>query len=395
MDCFFFVLKLHLKPTKRPRLLISIIIQIVVLGTIISTTSSSWLWVDKHAKIIGAKILPWSYIANTIRYKIEVNSQNEVQKLLPEIKYLNNKKSVAILIIGETARSQNFSLYGYDKNTNPELIQQKILVVKNVQSCSTYTTESIKCILSHSSEKGVFNDTYEYLPTFLSRHGVNVIWRSNNWGEPKIKVNEYATLKQIKTTCPKSTCNYDEGLLFDLKEKISTSLQSYDKTLIVLHQKGSHGPLYSSRYPKNFEVFKPACDSVQLSDCDEIQLINAYDNSILYTDHFISEVIKTLKLFPNISTSMIYLSDHGESLGEGGFYLHGAPNSIAPKQQRNIPFLLWMSDKFVEANNVDESKKLYLEGISQYNIFHSILGGLSLTSDIYNEHLDVFAILSK
>ncbi len=343
--------------------------------------SSTWLWVDQHAKYLGGYMLPWSYVANSFRYHQAVSAEKMTQTWLPKLEFIDHSKQLVVLVIGETARAQNFSLYGYDKNTNPKLSQEHIKVLPNTKSCATYTTASIACMLSHQQTTGMYAQQFEPLPSYLTRHGVKVVWRTNNWGEPKINVSKYQKAEELRPNCTASDCDYDGVLLSGLEELIRSTEEN--KMLLVIHQKGSHGPLYYQRYPNQFNLFKPVCQTVELSKCLESELINAYDNSILYTDHLLASIINSLKRQSDFESTLIYISDHGESLGEEGLYLHGTPMAIAPEVQYQIPFIIWNSAaKYPATNHATE--------YSHHNIFHSVLGSLGAVSEVYEASLDVF-----
>ncbi|MFL1781313.1 Phosphoethanolamine--lipid A transferase EptA C-terminal domain protein [Candidatus Hepatincolaceae symbiont of Richtersius coronifer] len=177
-------------------------------------------------------------------------------------------------------------------------------------------------------------------------------------------------------------------MLYNFKDLIKENLNN--NTFIVLHQSGSHGPSYYTKYPTNFEKFTPVCQSVELQNCSIISLINAYDNTILYTDNFLTKIITTLKDFTNVRFVMIYISDHGESLGEYNTYLHGLPNAIAPEVQSQIPFLVWMSDDFIKHNKINKDTFIKNTSYSQFNIFYSVMGAFGLKSEFYNKKLDIF-----
>lgn len=360
------------------------IIAAVCIGLIYSA-SGSWLWIDKHAKYLGALILPWSYVANTIRFQQEAAKANAVPEMLPDGTFSANKKTVVVLVIGETARSANFSLYGYERETNPQLKERDVIALANPTACSTYTTASVKCILSHDNQTSTF---YEPLPTYLKRHGVDVIWRANNWGEPNINVTEYQKAGELRANCTRDDCNLDGVMLTGLKERIEQS--DKDKVLVVLHQKGSHGPSYYTRYTPQFEQYTPVCQSVELDKCQNSEIVNAYDNTLLYTDQLLADIIDTLKEVQDSATLMMYLSDHGESLGEFGLYLHGAPYSLAPDVQKDIPFIIWPSERFIEEQGLDIEAIKAGESHSQSQVFHSILNAFDLESDAYNPELDIF-----
>jgi lipid A ethanolaminephosphotransferase len=301
--------------------------------------------------------------------------KNRKQKLLPNARISNNAKSVAVLVIGESARSANFSLYGYEKNTNPLLSKIKNLHVYEGKSAATYTTAAIKAMLDY--KKSV--DLNEILPNYLFRNGIDVIWRTTNWGEPNVNIENYQDKKYLVNQCIGSDCDYDEVLVYNINDLILNSKK--DKIFIVLHTSTSHGPTYFKKYPPRFEKFTPVCKSVELSKCSNEELVNAYDNTILYTDYLLAKVIESLKQLDEYNAAMIYVSDHGESLGEKNLYMHGIPLSIAPKEQFEIPFIVWTSNDSLKFKN----KK----SLSQYNVFHSVLDFLEVESPIYNENMSI------
>ena len=321
--------------------------------------------------------MPWCYTVNISLFYIHKNKENEKEILLPNAIIKDTEKSVIVLVIGESSRKQNFSLYGYNKDTNPLLSQVTNLQQYNANSVATYTTAGVKGILEHTNS----DDLYEILPNYLYRNNVEVFWKTSNWGEPPIHIKNYLNREALLPNCKGEGCNYDELLLTNLKDEILKSTKN--KILIVLHTSTSHGPTYSKKYPPNFEKFKPVCNSVELGNCSQTELINAYDNTIVYTDYILSSVIKDLKELKDYKTAMIFVSDHGESLGEKNLYMHGLPMSIAPKEQFEIPFIVWVSDN---------SKKQYktIELVSQNHVFHSVLNFLNIQSPVYKEDMNIF-----
>lgn len=345
--------------------------------TLVFANASNWLWIDKNSKTLGGLAMPWSYSVNTSLFYAHQYKKNEKEILLPNAIIKDNEKSVVVLVIGESARSQNFSLYGYKKNTNPLLSKTNNLFHFNANSDATYTTAGVKSILEHKNT----DDLYEILPNYLYRNNIEVIWRTTNWGEPPVHIKNYQKRDVLKSDCKGDGCNYDEILLTGLKEQILAS--DKNKILIVLHTSTSHGPTYSKKYPTQFETFKPVCNSVELGNCSKTELINAYDNTIVYTDYILSRVIEDLKQLKEYKSAMLFVSDHGESLGEKNLYMHGMPLSIAPKEQYEIPFIVWLSD--------NSSKQLKPNDIlSQNHVFHSVLNFLNIESPIYNEEMNIF-----
>lgn len=377
-----FILKIKIQRLNRLKILFNCFLYFIVSILFLYLNSPSWLWLDKYAKLLGGKILPWSYIINTARHYSRVSQSSKNQTLLPAGKFSNNKKIAVVLIIGETARANNFSLYGYPRNTNPQLQREKILVFNKTTACSTYTTASVACMLSYDiSKKG-----YEPLPSYLTRMGANVIWRANNWGEPSINVSKYQKGGELRERCHGEGCPFDEVLL----TKINHEIQSSDKqkSLIVLHTKGSHGPSYYSMYPSAFEKFTPVCRYEELSKCTQQELINAYDNTIVYTDYFLKKTIQKLKQL-NMPILLIYVSDHGESLGEKGLYLHGTPFMFAPKYQKEVPFIIWRSKKLIQLQGLANEDINQSGSFSHANIFHTIIGAFGIKTKAYNKKLDI------
>ncbi|MBC8305165.1 MAG: phosphoethanolamine--lipid A transferase EptA [Pelagibacterales bacterium] len=370
------IFKIKVIPVKIKNFLIHISLTLIFVLSLAFANSANWLWIDKHSKTLGSLVMPWSYVVNTSRFFHHQSLENKQQILLPNAIVQDKEKSVIVLVIGESARSENFSLYGYDKDTNPLLSKIDNVYSYKAESCATYTTAGVKCILEHKNTGKLF----EILPNYLFRNDVEVIWRTTNWGEPTVTIENYQRKSDLKKLCNGDACDYDEVLLSGLSEQILTSQK--DKILVVLHASTSHGPTYYKKYPKEFEKFNPVCESVELANCTQEELINAYDNTIVYTDYILAKLIADLKQLRGYNSSMIYISDHGESLGENNLYLHGIPASIAPKEQLDIPFIVWASDDSIEL----KSNQL----LSQHHVFHSVLDFLRIESPIYDENMSVF-----
>ncbi|MFM2397595.1 MAG: hypothetical protein RLZZ144_845 [Pseudomonadota bacterium] len=368
---------------------VSILVLSITLGMAwIYTNSQSWLWIDKNASKLGGMIMPWSYVINAARYQSEKVMQTRTLELLPDAHFIASGKTVVVLVIGESARSANFSLYGYQNQTNPELEKLGVVALRDAHSCATYTTASIQCMLAHVDTSSKLIHNQEALPSYLQRSGVDVTWISNNWGEPPLKIGTYLKADEVRKECQGSHCQYDEVMLTGLKNRIDHS--SGDKVFIVLHQSGSHGPDYYNHYTAEFEKFSPVCHSVNIRECTTEELIRAYDNTIVYTNHFLAEVIKILRSVSGASTLMIYASDHGESLGENGLYLHGTPYALAPDVQKDIPYLVWMSREFKNKKSLVGNAPFANAHHAHETIFHSVMGAFDLRSEIYNPNLDIF-----
>jgi lipid A ethanolaminephosphotransferase len=307
------------------------------------------------------------------------------------------KKSLMIFVVGETARADHFSLNGYGRQTNPELAKLDILNFTQVQSCGTSTAVSVPCMFSkfprtdYSDKKG---KTYEGLLDILQRAGLKVVWLDNNSdckGACLRVPHSDIPKNQPSPFCDGTNC-LDESLLVGLQAYIDT-LQ--DNAIIVLHSDGSHGPEYYDRYPKSLERFTPVCHTNQLGSCTSDELKNVYDNTILYTDHFLAQTIELLKRNQDkVDTSMIYVSDHGESLGENGVYLHAAPYAIAPAAQTHVPMVMWFGNQTLKDAAIDLKclqAKRDQPDLSHDYMFHSVLGLLGVTTAEYQPRLDIFS----
>ena len=372
-----FIIKAKIITVTVKKFLVSISLTLLFLLTLAFANASNWLWIDKNSKTLGGLAMPWSYAVNIPLFYIHQFKKNEKEILLPDATIKDNEKSVVILVIGESARSENFSLYGYPKNTNPLLSKIPNVSHFNATSDATYTTAGVKSIVEHENT----DELYEILPNYLYRNNVDVIWRTTNWGEPPVHIKNYQNREALMPNCKGDGCDYDGILLSGLKEQILASKKN--KILIVLHTSTSHGPTYSKKYPAQFEIFKPVCNSVELGNCSHTELVNAYDNTIVYTDYLLANVIKDLKQLQEYKSAMIFVSDHGESLGENNLYMHGLPRSIAPKQQYEIPFIVWTSDN--SARQMKPNKIL-----TQNYVFHSVLNFLNIQSPIYKEQMNIF-----
>jgi lipid A ethanolaminephosphotransferase len=292
------------------------------------------------------------------------------------------RKKLVVFIVGETARAQNFALDGYDVPTDPLLAKRSDIVsFSNFYSCGTATAISVPCMFSKFGHDEWSSDKeyYENLVDVLAKTGVRVIWRDNNSGGDK-KVA--ARIKDVKQYGGKS---FDDVLLQDFQSNVD---QAYQDTFIVLHQEGSHGPTYFKRYPDAFKRFTPTCDTQELDKCSYEQIVNTYNNTILYTDYIVNKTIDLLKANENkYDTSLIYVSDHGESLGENGIYLHGLPYMIAPDAQKHVPAVFYLGKAHAQALESLHVKKD--ERFSHDNLFHTILGLFDVKTKEYDAKRDM------
>ena len=319
-------------------------------------------------------------MVNTCRIISSHHDEQAEEIKLPDGRIADHDKAVVVLVIGESARKANFQLYGYKRDTNPLLSRQNGLKVYQATSCATYTTAGCKAILEPKNS----GDLYEVLPNYAFRTGVDVSWRTYNWGEPPIHIDEYLTDTDLAAKYPDVDGRYDCILYAGLRQRIESSKK--DKVLIILHTSTSHGPKYADKYPKEFEVYKPVAKSIEEGEKNIGMLVNAYDNTIRYTDYLLDSLINTLREMTDWKTAMIFISDHGESLGENKVFMHGLPMKLAPKVQYEIPFLVWTSDGFRNYKPATELPAV----LEQHYIFHSVLNLLSIQSPAYDKDFDIF-----
>ncbi|MES3003197.1 MAG: phosphoethanolamine--lipid A transferase [Pseudomonadota bacterium] len=307
------------------------------------------------------------------------------------------RPKLLVLVVGETARAQNSSLYGYARETNPELGKRGVVVFKDATSCGTSTEVSLPCMFSPFGRANYDEEkilTHESVLHVLARAGIKVLWRDNQSGCKGVCDGlpaEQLDQAKVEALCPEGQC-LDEILIHGMDGVLK---DRQGNLLVVMHQLGSHGPSYYKRYPAAFRRFEPACQSDDLHKCSAAEIVNAYDNSLLYTDFFLGKVIDFLdRSQATHDTAMIYVSDHGESLGEGGLYLHGVPYAIAPDVQTHVPFVIWLSpalqrDRALSAECVRaEAAK---GKASHDNLFHSLLGFFDVTTQAYDKRLDLLA----
>ena len=310
------------------------------------------------------------------------------------------KPPLLLLVLGETGRSVNFSLNGYARPTNPELAGQNVASQRNAWSCGTSTAASVPCMFSHFGRANYDSrpDNREGLMDVLQHAGLAVLWLDNQSGckgvcdrVPNVNTSQL----KVPGVCDGEEC-FDEVMLHDLDELIAAlpAEKRAKGVVVVMHQMGSHGPAYSKRSPAAFKKFLPECTSNSLQSCDQQELINAYDNSIVYTDHLLGASIAWLKAQePHNAPAMLYLADHGESLGENNIYLHGMPYSVAPDVQKHVPWITWLSPDFEQRSHITTAclKQQLDAPISHDNYFHSVLGLMNVQTSVYQPALDMYA----
>ncbi len=305
---------------------------------------------------------------------------------------------VFVLVLGETARAANFSLFGYPRPTNPELGALDIVAFSDVTACGTSTEVSVPCMFSRQGRAAYDEQLIrrsEGVLNVLARAGYDVRWFDNQSGCKGVCDGPGIAARTLDAAYALDLCTgpdcLDEILVRALREALATVTRD---TLFVLHTIGNHGPAYYRRYPQEFRRFVPDCRTDALRDCSREEVVNAFDNALLYTDHIIASAIGTLKQEgARLDTVLLYVSDHGESLGEGGLYLHGLPWSIAPRVQTHVPMILWTSAGFDVSANIDRAclASRRDEPLSHDNLFDTLLGAMAVSTSVYRPELDLFA----
>lgn len=378
---------------------------VVLLTVSVFPAWGDYLSVFRTHRELRVTLVPLNYISAMSHYvRRKSTKRSKVVALFGEDAHRaawngeRRRKSLFVIVVGETARSDHFSLNGYHARTNPQLSQVKDLIsYPRAYSCGTDTAQSVPCMFSGLGRAGFSNDKADHqenLLDILKRTGIDVKWRDNQAGCKGVCARipyEILTDQKAPTFYP-STQNYDEVLLDGLEAQIS----SLDRdTVIVLHMMGSHGPAYWKRYPPAYEVFKPACKNAQFSQCDLQEIVNAYDNTLVYTDHVLGRLIDLLKgaEVKGVDAGMLYVSDHGESLGERNMYLHGMPYAIAPEAQIHVPMLLWLAPGMKASAGIAGACLAQHAGekVGYDNLFHSVLGIMHVATRVYKPELDLFA----
>ncbi|VTN25637.1 putative cell division protein [Klebsiella pneumoniae subsp. pneumoniae] len=305
------------------------------------------------------------------------------------------RKNLTIVVLGETSRADNFSLGGYSRDTNPLMRQDGVIYFPHTTSCGTATAVSVPCMFSnmpraHYDEELAHHQ--EGVLDILQRAGIQVLWNDNDGGcKGACDRVPHQNVTDLKLTgqCIDGECYYD--VLFHNLDSYIDNLQQ--DGIIVLHTIGSHGPTYYNRYPAAFRKFTPTCDTNEIQGCTREQLTNTYDNTILYVDYVVDKAIKLLQSKQDkFTTSLVYLSDHGESLGEDGVYLHGLPYSIAPDTQKHVPMALWLSADYQQRYGISAhclQQRAQKENYSQDNLFSTLLGLLGVSTREYQAADDI------
>jgi lipid A ethanolaminephosphotransferase len=405
------LLWIRIKPQPVKRILvgqtISLLSCLLLIGLNAALLYKDYSSLFRNHREIRNLALPSSYLYYTGRYlsgaydasrqvfqPLGLDARLESARL-QTVSAARQKPDLLILVLGETARSMNFGLNGYARDTTPELERLPVVSFTNVESCGTSTAVSVPCMFSLQQRERYDDEQVAYQSNvldILQHAGVSVRWRENNSGCKgvcaRIPVIEAEQLNPGHD-CTEEEC-FDDQLLFGLQQQLE-GLKG--PAVIVLHQKGSHGPAYFERVPENYQYFTPVCQSSELQTCVQTDIVNAYDNTIRYTDHLLAQLIEQLQQQERFNTAMLYISDHGESLGENNLYLHGMPWLLAPEEQKQVPLITWLSPGFQQTHNIDWQclKENRDKPLSHDFLAHSLLGLMQVSTSVYQPELDLFA----
>lgn len=347
------------------------------------------------------KMINPAHVYNTFKYvkKNYLNKPIAYSKLGQDAKLVpatNNKPTLMVFVVGETARAQNIAYNGYTRNTNPYTQKMGIISFQHVTTCGTATAVSLPCLFSNMSrseykkERAINQDNVLDVLTYA---GVQVKWLDNDGGDKQVAQN-LVKLEVNKANnsdlCNKHSC-YDQVLLRQLPGLIEQEPQQ--NKLFALHLIGSHGPTYYQRYPQDKALFKPTCERSDIENCSDQEIVNVYDNTIAYTDFILAETITMLKQYQDTyNVALFYLSDHGESLGENGLYLHGTPYVVAPDEQTHVPWFMWATDDYFTNQGINKNcleKRAHNDAVSHDNLFHTLLGFYGVSTKQRQSALDI------
>lgn len=388
------------------RKLTSMAISLVVIGTVAMMYYQDYASVGRNNSYLRQLIIPTqlvysigkyvhrTYLATPIIYReIGLDAKQTPQALSAA----TDKPTLVVFVLGETARSQNYQLNGYSRPTNSYTKALNVISFQDVSSCGTATAVSVPCMFSSFTRDNYSRQAADNQDNFLDilkRAQVGLFWIENDGGDKNVAKNIdkiEIDRSRVDELCNGQTC-YDMAMLENFEKNID---KMQGNRMLLMHLIGSHGPTYFQRYPQDKKVFQPDCPRADIENCTVDQIINTYDNTILYTDYVIAQTIEKLKtLEDKYNTALIYISDHGESLGENGLFLHGMPYGLAPEYQTQVPMIFWTSPGFEREKSLNTTclrNNAQQKTYSQDNLFHSMLGIMDITTEVYNPHMDLFA----
>lgn len=398
---FVLMTRIRKRPLGRALLLRAgfLLAMVVLAGAALGASSQGVFSLMRSDPALRYKITPGNYIVSLVN----VLKQNSKAAKGPRqivaadahraAGLLGHKPRVLVLVVGETVRGDHWGLNGYARQTTPKLAARRVVNFPDVSACGTSTEVSLPCMFSEVGRENYDRDVirnHQSVLDVVAREGVQVLWRDNQSGCKGVCAGvpfETMSVADAPELCADGRC-FDEILLSGLAAKINGGKGDQ---LIVLHQLGNHGPNYFERYPPQYERWKPVCKTGELSLCTKQEIVNAYDNAILHTDAVLDQLIDLLEVQTGHAAAMLYVSDHGESLGEYGLFLHGAPQAIAPKQQLHVPMTLWMSPSFIEGERIDFAclQTAAKQPASHDDLFSTVLGVFDVQTRSYRKERDL------
>jgi lipid A ethanolaminephosphotransferase len=355
----------------------------------------------RNQKEVRYLITPANFIYSAVRVSVDSTHEAQAARMpigvdarLDATWTTRTKPALLVLAIGETARAANWGLNGYARQTTPQLAQRDVINFPDVTACGTNTETSLPCMFAPIGRRDYDERrirTSESLLHVLHRAGFQVLWRDNQSGCKGVcdgLAAEQSDNAKLPEWCDGGRC-LDEVLLEGLD---TVARDAKGNLVVVLHMLGNHGPAYFKRYPEAFRRYTPTCDTGDLKQCPREQIVNAYDNALLYTDHVLAKTIDFLESqAKRYDTALVYVSDHGESLGEKGLYLHGVPFAIAPDEQTKVPMTWWLSPGYTASFGLDAAclKREAAQARTHDNLFHTTMGLLQVQSREYEPTLDI------
>ena len=385
--------------------MVSMVASVVVIGLVILLFYQDYASVGRNNAYLKQLIIPTqllysigkytnkTYLATPLVYKeLGLDAKQTPESLAAA----ETKPTLMVFVLGETARAENYELDGYARPTNQYTKPLDMIAFQDVSSCGTATAVSVPCMFSSLTRDNYDRQVADNQDNFLDilkRAEVDLLWIENDGGDKKVAKNIHkidVDRNRVDDVCDGQTC-FDAVMLEDFEQRIDSMSGN---RMLIAHIIGSHGPTYYKRYPKEMGQFQPDCQRADIENCSVEQIVNTYDNTILYADYIMAQMIERLeKLKDKYNTALFYISDHGESLGENGMFLHGFPYSLAPSGQTHVPMMLWMSEGFEEAKSLDRNcmqDHAQTKTYSQDNLFHSMLGIMDIQTQDYDADLDLF-----
>jgi len=340
----------------------------------------------------------YSFVYTLVRDRTPEPTSRLVIDPAPKIEAAGKRPLFVLMVIGETARKQNWGLSGYKRQTTPELTKRSVVNFTDVTACATSTSVSLPCMFSRIGRDNYDRrriEAEESILWVIERAGVKLRWLENQGGaKDSCPPQRVETPKANKIYCDSEDCQ-DMVLMRTVQEAIANPKKASHE-LMVLHTMGSHGPAYWRRTPADFRPFGQGCVNDDMTACTKEEVRDSYDNSIAYTDMFLASLIDALNV-KGVDTVLFYVSDHGESLGERGMWLHGAPMWMAPSEQTRVPMVLWMNAGAKERFEVDPERveKASHTVLSHDNIASTLLGLTEVKSKVWEAKKDILLMIQS